>query len=86
MFSHQQPCSNWMDWPQHLQINQHKMLPAHLVLGVHELQALALHHAKHVEEAIVAAGGQALLQAQLLDEVGGNLNNLLWLAPAEALH
>ena len=39
----------------------------HLISSVlfplHQLQALALHEAEHIEEAVVARGSQALLQA-----------------------
>lgn len=38
-------------------------------LGGHQLKSLALHELEHVEEAVVAAGCQALLQPQHLNEV-----------------
>lgn len=62
----------------------------HLISSVlfplHQLQALALHEAEHVEEAIVARGSQALLQAQRVDEVGRYGHYLGCSAAAQALN
>ena len=57
-----------------------------VLLPLHQLQALTLHEAEHVEEAIVARGCQALLQAQRVDEVRRYGHYLSCSAATQALH
>jgi hypothetical protein len=56
-----------------------------LLLLYVELQGFGLHELKHVEEAVVAGGGEALVQAQRGDEVGLDAHHLIGGASTEPL-
>lgn len=51
-----------------------------------QVKALALHEPEHVEKAIVARWCEALLQAQPVNEVWRNGNNVRCSAAAQPLH
>ena len=51
-----------------------------------QVEAFALHEPEHVEKAIVARWCEALLQAQPVNEVWRNGNNVSRSAAAQALH
>ena len=57
-----------------------------VLFSLYQLQTLALHEAEHVEEAVVARGSQALLQAQRVDKVRRYGNYLGCSAAAQALN